>query len=924
MPRSQRAPPADTDHALRALDALREFIAQTHPGRAVAVSLDADFERDLGLDSVSRMELALRLQSVLGGSPPDAAVNEAANLRELLAAWLATPAVAGGRLKITMPGPSEASLPHSVTTLIEALEWHARREPDRRHVLLPGEVGEWVELSYGELLTCARLRAAGLSRWGVESGQSVAMMLPTGREYLECFFAIMLLGAIPVPIYPPARWSQLAEHLQRHARILDNAQATYLITPREAKPLAAMMPGPRQVLCPEDLSSETEAPIGQAGEIAFLQYTSGSTGEPKGVVLSHANVLANIRAMGRAVRVTSEDVFVSWLPLYHDMGLIGAWLGSLYHGCPLVLLTPTAFLARPVRWLQALSDFGGTLTAAPNFAFDLCARRLPQSELQGLNLSRVRLMFNGAEPVSPDTLEAFAARFAPMGLRPEALAPVYGLAENAVGLAFPPVPRPPWIDAIDREKFFRERIAAPGNGNALRIPSCGRALPDHEIRAVDDLGRELPERMIGRVQFRGPSATRGYFRNPDATAQLFKDGWLDTGDFGYFVQGELFITGRAKDLIIRGGHNYYPYELEDAVGRIPGVRRGCVAVFAASDLAHGTEKLVVVAETREQDAALRDAMIERIQGLTVDLMGVPAEEVVLAPPHSVLKTSSGKIRRAATRVRFEEGLLGRTELAWLGVAKLVLQGGLDRGRHHARSLMDAAFGLWCWAVFLPLVITVWPVVAGLQRPRVGRRVVHWASRALLRLTGFGQQPLRIEQLPARAHVLMVNHASYLDVLVLCAVLPPRLDYAFVAKRELSETRWSRWFLQGLGTLFVERGQALQSAVDASVMTDQLLREHSLIVFPEATFTRQSGLRAFHMGGFVAAARAGVPVVTLALRGTRSALRDKSHLPRPGKIDWQTGAVLVPRGPDWQAAVRLRDATRQQLLSLCGEADLESN
>ncbi|MEY3201556.1 MAG: hypothetical protein RIR70_1106 [Pseudomonadota bacterium] len=919
---SQSEPPAKA-----ALAVLQSFIAQTHPGRALRVTLDADFERDLALDSVSRMELALRLQEALGSSPPETAINEAATLRELLSRWALAPQSLVETLQkppLTLPGPSESPLPHQAASLIDVLAWHAAREPSRRHVLLPGDAGEMVELGFHALLEGARRRASSLLARGVSPNTSVAIMLPTGREYLEVFFAVMIAGAFPVPIYPPTRLAQLAEHLQRHAGILANAQVATLITLREAKALTRLASGVASVLSPEDLEASTLAPLPKlsGSDIAFLQYTSGSTGEPKGVVLTHDNVLANIRAMGRAAKVTSEDVFVSWLPLYHDMGLIGAWLGSLYHACPLVLLSPLSFMAQPARWLHALTDFGGTLTAAPNFAFDICARRLPDEALRGIDLSRVRAMFNGAEPVSADTLEAFAQRFAKMGLRKESLVPVYGLAENTVGLAFSPIGRAPRIDLIERARFFQKRTAVPSADNPLRIPSCGRVLPDHEIRIVDDLGREVPERAVGRVQFRGPSATSGYFRNPEATATLFKDGWLDTGDYGYFADAELFLTGRAKDLIIRGGHNYYPYELEDAVGRLDGVRRGAVAVFAANDWSHGTEKLVVVAETREEDPAARQDLIRRIEALAVALIGVPAEEVVLVPPHSVLKTSSGKIRRAATRARFEQGLLGKTGKAWGAVAKRVLQGALERGRGRCAALLELFFGFYCWAVFLPIALVTWPLVAGLRAPRISRFVVHAAARATLWLTGRSQAALREAALPARPHVLMVNHASYLDVLILTAVLPPRIDYAFVAKRELNARWWSRFFLQGLGAVFVERGQALQSAQDAIVMTDLLLRGRSLIVFPEATFTRQSGLRPFHMGGFVAAARAAAPVATLALRGTRAVLRNHSYWPRWGKIEWQLGAVLVTPAADWAAAVRLRDATRRALSALCGEADLQ--
>jgi len=320
-----------------------------------------------------------------------------------------------------------------------------------------------------------------------------------------------------VPIYPPARPSQLEEHVQRHARLLDNARAVLLVTVPQgrlvARLLQASVPGLRQVVTPRQLAAQGGAPrpVPVTGEdIAFIQYTSGSTGHPKGVVLTHANLLANIRAMAQAIEATPADVFVSWLPLYHDMGLIGAWLGSLYVGMPLVVMAPLAFLADPLRWLRAIQQWGGTLTAAPNFAYELCLKRIPDPAASGLDLRTLRLAFNGAEAVLPTTVRRFAERFAPCGLRPEAIAPVYGLAEASVGLLFPPLGRVVPIDAVRREAFTRAgraEPASPGDAGALRFVACGRPLAGHEVRIVDAAGQAVGERVEGRLEFRGPSAT---------------------------------------------------------------------------------------------------------------------------------------------------------------------------------------------------------------------------------------------------------------------------------------------------------------------------------------------------------------------------------------------------------------------------------
>jgi acyl-CoA synthetase (AMP-forming)/AMP-acid ligase II len=410
-----------------------------------------------------------------------------------------------------------------------------------------------------------------------------------------------------VPLYPPTSIQRLEEHVRREARIMANAQAAVLVTFEEVKKigglLKSLLPELRAIVTPAELASEPggERLRARVGDLAFLQYTSGSTGEPKGVMLTHANLLANIHAMIRGCPVTPADTVVSWLPLYHDMGLIGAWLAVLCAGARLVLMLPATFIARPARWLRAISAWKGTLSAAPNFAYDLCATKLDDVDLEGLDLSSWRVAFNGAEPVHLETLERFAARLAPYGFRREALAPVYGLAENCLGVTFPPPGRGPQADRVKRREFLEKGMAEPAGADeayALTFVGCGRPLTTVELRIVDEAGREAPEREQGRVEFRGPSATAGYYRNPAATRRVLDRGWVDSGDLGYIAEGELYVTGRAKDLIIRAGRNIHPQELEEAVGMVPGIRLGFVAVFGTHSARSGTERLVIAAETR--------------------------------------------------------------------------------------------------------------------------------------------------------------------------------------------------------------------------------------------------------------------------------------------------------------------------------------
>jgi 1-acyl-sn-glycerol-3-phosphate acyltransferase len=918
------------DAAERLLRVAATLTDETHPGRGVRVTIDSHLERDLGLDSLARVELLLRLGHEFASALPEAALAEAETPRQLLH-YLghAVPVAAGAAVEL--PHGATIAIPAAAATLVEVLEWHAAWNAERIHVLLYGESEQAEAISYAGLLYAARRIAAGLVARGLRPQQAVALMLPTGRDYLASFFGVMLAGGIPVPIYPPARLAQIEDHLRRHARILANAEAVFIITVPQAKGVAALLraeaPTLSEIVTPEDLDSAPMALCyrASADDVAFLQYTSGSTGDPKGVVLTHANLLANVRAMGEAVNATSEDVFVSWLPLYHDMGLIGAWFCSLYFAMPLVLMSPLGFLARPARWLTAISRHRGTISAAPNFAYELCARKLAEADLQGLDLSSWRLALNGAEPVSPATLEAFTARFAACGLKREAVTPVYGLAECSVGLAFPPLGRGPRIDAIRRGIFLREKRAvpaAPGEPDTMQVPACGRALPRHEIRVVDADGCELAERRVGRLQFRGPSATRGYFRNQAATQGLLRDGWLDSGDYAYAADGEVFLTGRVKDLIIRGGRNLYPYEIEQAIGNIPGIRKGCVAVFASADPARATERLVVLAETREQDRAAREALRRRIDEAAIDVIGTPADEIVLAPPNSVLKTSSGKIRRAASRDAFEQGLIGAAgaPVWWQGVRLwfAAVRAGVGSMLGRAGRWSYAA---WCWLVFVTVGLPVALAVTVAQRPAFGRWLLHGATRLFLLLTALPPRLAGVSRLPRCGHLLLVNHSSYFDALVLYAALPLRHGYVFVAKRELVAQSAMHAFLRGLGTLFVERFEAQKSADDVDEIVAALKGGQSLVVFPEGTFSREAGLKPFRMGAFVAAARAGVPVAVAGLRGARAILRDRTWMPRHGSLTLEVGTTIAPAGEDWAAAARLRDATRSEMLPLCGEHDL---
>ena len=923
--------------AQRLLEIVQVLARELRP-TARPATLDSSLDRDLGFDSLGRVELLLRIQRAFGVSLPDTLLADAETPRDLLRALLAGGAAQQAEPAAAVSGAAPSRLEHApdqAATLIEALRWHVERHPERTHIAFAGEDAEQQEISYGELFEGAQSIAAGLQAHDLHPGETVAIMLPTGRDYFFSFFGVLLAGGVPVPIYPPFRPSQLEDHLRRHAGILSNAQATLLVTVPEGRNLARLLQAQaaslRSVLSVDELAGAglPAEPRLHGASIALLQYTSGSTGNPKGVVLTHANLLANIRAMGEASKVDSTDVFVSWLPLYHDMGLIGAWLGSLYHGCLFVVMSPLAFLARPQRWLWAIHHHRGTLSAAPNFAYELCARKVSDDAFTGLDLASWRMAFNGAEPVSADTVLRFQERFAAHGLDPKAVAPVYGLAECSVGLAFPPPGRGPLIDRVQRDALTRAGRALPAaadDPNALRFVGCGQPLPGHQVRIVDATSREVDERTEGRLEFKGPSATSGYFRNPEKTRDLFHGDWLDSGDLAYMAAGEIYLTGRAKDLIIRAGRNIYPHEVEEAVGDIPGVRSGSVAVFGSPDAASGTERLVVMAETREKDPSAREQLSERINTVCMNLLGTPPDDVVLAPPHSVPKTSSGKIRRAASRELYAGGgVAAKPRGRWRQLARAAWSQVVPELRRMARAGRELAYAGYAWALFWLLAPPVWMVVALLPRPAWCRAVIHFGARLLIRLSGTPLSLRGLENLPQNAPcVLVMNHMSYLDGMILAACLPARFDYAFIAKRELSESLVPRIFLRHLGAEFVERFEAAQSAEDAKLAASLVEGGHAVVFFAEGTFQRTPGLLPFRMGAFVVAAQTRVPLVPVTLTGSRSILRADQWFPRHGALTVNMGRPIpaAAEGEDsFAAAVRLRDAARAEILRESGEPDL---
>jgi 1-acyl-sn-glycerol-3-phosphate acyltransferase len=921
------------DDAGAALVAIAQDLAhELQPRRRAALraGLNSSLERDWGFDSLSRAELLLRVERAFSMRLPEKLLGEADTLEDILSALAdarSSPSLDAAVRRVIAEEAAEPAPSHA-TTLIEVLDWHVSRHGERTHIVLWHD-GEEISLTYQHVAEQAHVVASGLLQAGLQPGESVAIMLPTSEAFFIAFFGVLYAGGVPTPIYPPTRPSQIEEHLKRQAGILRNAKAVLLIAARDALAIARLLKfqveSLRAVVSTDELSRDAGSwkPTLKAGaeSAALVQYTSGSTGDPKGVVLSHNNMLANIRAMGEVMEASPSDVFVSWLPLYHDMGLIGAWLGSLYFAAPLVLMSPLSFLVRPEQWLWAIHRHRATLSAAPNFGFEFCLRKIEDRAIAGLDLSSLRMVANGSEAVLPGTVRRFTARFAKYGFRPEAMAPVYGLAENAVGLAFPPLGRTPIIDRIDRTHLAQQGravAAASDDPNALEFVACGSPLPEHEIRIVDASG-ELGEREEGRLQFRGPSATHGYLDNPTKNRELFDGDWLNSGDLAYIAGGDVFITGRSKDIIIRAGRHIYPEEIEATVGDVAGVRKGCVAVFGTQDPHRGTERVIVLAETRETEPAALAELHQRIEEVVTPLLDAPPEEIVVAPPHTVPKTSSGKLRRTAARELFEQGRLAlRPQPLWRQLLRLGIAGIGPQLRRTARTLGEYLYAGWWWSVVIVLGSFVWPTLLVLPRSSwrwaLTRHTAHLAFWLMgIRLDVSGTWP------EGDGVVVVTNHQSYLDGMVLAAVLPG--EPAFIAKKELEPQFFAGHFLRRLGALFVDRADPEGGVEDMNKALAAAQKGRMLVFFAEGTFTRAPGLLPFRLGAFVISARQNLKVLPLTLRGTRSILRSDFWFPRRGAVSVQIGSLASADGIDFAAAVRLRDRVRAEILTNCGEADV---
>jgi fatty-acyl-CoA synthase len=562
------------------------------------------------------------------------------------------------------PGQPRRARCAPVETLRDALLHRADRAPDATAFYLCDLEDGLATLTCGELLTLATRVAGGLRDRDVGPGDRVLLCFDTAVELLAAFFGCVAAGAVPALVEPPrlpgrtAGWSATLEErrqlLGARALLLDDRLKPQVPEDGECRGLIVLGPAdfpPRADPLPAIAVPSQRSP-------AFLQFTSGTTNQARAVMVHHRPLFSNARSIAEASAWNDDDLVVSWLPLHHDMGLAGLTLAPFLHGLPVALLPPLAFILRPSRWLWALHYFRGTVSGGPNFAYHLLATRTTPAELAGLDLRSWRLAYNGAEMIQPATLRKFQERFGPHGFGTACMVPVYGMSEMVVAATFPIHGVRPRLDTIDREILAAAGRAVPvaaTSPRALTLVGVGPPLPGHQIEIVDPAGSALPERRQGQVRLRGPSVTAGYFAAPETTARVFGGGWLATGDLGYLADGELFVCGREKDLIIKAGCNYHPHSFEAAAASVPGVRAGAVAAFGTADGATGSEEVVIVFETDRTDGEGRRQLCRQVEAAVFDQVAIRPARIIPVPPRSLPKTSSGKLARAAVRQRYQGG-----------------------------------------------------------------------------------------------------------------------------------------------------------------------------------------------------------------------------------------------------------------------------
>ncbi len=551
-----------------------------------------------------------------------------------------------------------------MTTLVERLGEHYRQTPER--VAIHCLTGDSVEaIMYRSLLDSAASAARDLIALGVQAGDVVIIIQPHGCDLITGFFGALLCGAVPSILAFPSEKLDPQRYARSLAALMDVTRPTALITNKrfegEVHDVLSESGSSLRILISEAFSAGQQHDFMSLpgvdlspDDVALLQHSSGTTGLQKGVALSHFSILTHVERYAEKVQMDVQDVVVSWLPLYHDMGLIAGFLMPVLLGATLVLMSPLEWVRAPYRLMQAVSHYGGTYSWLPNFAFNFCAQKIRDRDLQGVDLSSWRAVINCSEPMRLESHAQFIKRFAPYGLREEALGSCYAMAENVFAVTQSTIAAPVKVDRIDRRAFHEEQLAKPANmgTGSIAVLSAGRPLPKTQIRIIDETLNEVPERVVGEIALKSETLMTAYYRRDELTEDTFHDGWYLSGDLGYLANGELYITGRKKEIIIVGGKNIYPQDLEAIAGEVDGIHPGRTVAFGLFNEQLGTEDVIVVAEEDIEDPQARERLSEAVRQMINHGSDVAVRHVRVVPRGWVIKTSSGKLGRDANRQKY--------------------------------------------------------------------------------------------------------------------------------------------------------------------------------------------------------------------------------------------------------------------------------
>lgn len=555
-----------------------------------------------------------------------------------------------------------------VSTFATSLAESFRQVPERPAIHLLFSQQPDRTISYASLLHGAAGVAGALHRAGIRPGEVVVLILQHGEGLVYGFWGAALHGAVPA-IMPFLTEKLSPEHYRKSLRALIEISApaaivTYAQFFGEVQAALDADSSVRAVLVADEIKPVESIDLEQLGGMArqpqdtvLLQHSSGTTGLQKGVALSHRAVFAQLESYQRALHLQNDDVIVSWLPLYHDMGLIAGFILPVLLRVPLVLMSPFDWVRAPYRLMQAVTNYRGTLTWLPNFAYNFCAQKIRDRDLAGVDLSTWRAVINCSEPMYYHSHQQFQERFAPYGLQPGALATCYAMAENVFAVTQGGIDAPVTVDHISQAALSNGHLAHPAEAGEAALPmlSAGKPIEGVQVRILDEARQELPERQVGEIALRSPFLLSGYYHRPDLTEQAFHDGWYLTGDLGYLAQGEVYITGRKKDLIIVGGKNVYPQDIEALVNEVPGVYPGRVSVFGVLNDDSGTEEVVVVAETEADEPQARQELADRIRLAVNKGSDIVLRYVDVVDRGWLIKTSSGKVSRSANRAKYLAG-----------------------------------------------------------------------------------------------------------------------------------------------------------------------------------------------------------------------------------------------------------------------------